>query len=298
MRWIAIGALMLATLSACGAKVSSTKVDTPAEAIDQPAPGLSLLAAAPVPKKRLLRLVAGGEAGLSQAPGHGTDGTALYMPPAAYDGQLMFGLTENLELGVTARWAATRGDSEAGSPPRPDGDRPGQAGIRLRGVTRGETLRLGWAVESGMRQTNLAYGVSVACDVDEVGSEWVPIDGTCRASRRLQGKPFEKDQFYLAAAVYPVIRLADGLYVYAGVAFDEVTSGYERSEVTTTYEDGSTVLEKSDEKFDQEGVVLAVAGLDLSFDDRVGLLLTVQGPPFGTIDLPGPTFEGALSLSF
>ncbi len=296
-RW----SLLLALLcGACAPKLSTTRIETHAESIEQPAPGMSLLAAAPVPKKRILQLTLGGAHSFAEAPGHGVDGTALYQAKTSATGHLMFGVSENLELGITARWSASAPQGAPGAPPPPAESRPAQGGVRLRGLVGEGTLRLGWAAEAGFRRANLAYGVSVACDVDEpLPGEYVPIEGTCRASRKLQGETFTSDDLYLAGSLYPVLRLADGIYMYAGVSFDQVTTGYMRADIIEYYADRTTItIEKDEEEFDTEGVFVPVAGIDIDIDGGVGLLFMVKAPPLGSIDLPGPVYEGALTVAF
>lgn len=294
-RWL-VWISLLAT--GCGPKLSTRLVETHAEAIEQPAPGMSLLAAAPIPKGRIVQLTLGGSHGFSEAPGHGAEGTALYVPATGMAGHLMFGLTESLELGLVARWSAQGTEAPArGAAPPPEGSAPGQGGVRLRGRAGGETLSLGYAVELGFRRINLAYGPSVTCEAEEIGSEWVPIDGTCYASRELQGRAFKKDDVYFALALYPVFRLAEGVYAYAGATLDEAMVGYLRSDVVSQFEHGSS-LEKQEEKFESQAVFLPIAGLDLTFDETFGLLFMVKAPPLGDVDLPGPYYEAALTLSF
>jgi hypothetical protein len=292
--------LLLALLcGACAPKLSTTRIETHAESIEQPAPGMSLLGAAPVPKSRILQLTLGGGHSFAEAPGHGVDGTALYQAQSAAAGHLMFGIAENLELGLTARWSVSKTDGAPGAPPPPAENRPSQGGVRLRGLAGDGTLRLGWAAEAGFRRVNLAYGVSVACDVDEpLPGEYVPIEGTCRASRKLQGHTFTSDDFYFAASVYPVLRLAEGLYVYAGVTLDQITTGYMRADIVDHYETGDITTEKDEEAFDTEAVFVPVAGIDIAFDRSFGFLFMVKAPPLGNIDLPGPVYEGALTVAF
>jgi hypothetical protein len=292
--------LLVLLCGACSPKVSTTRIETHAESIEQPAPGMSLLAAAPVPKKRILQLTLGGGHSFAEAPGHGVDGTALYQAQSAAAGHLMFGIAENLELGLTGRWSVSATEGAPGAPPPPAEKRPVQGGVRLRGLAGDGTLRLGWAAEAGFRRVNYAYGVSVACEVDEpLPREYVPIEGTCRASRRLQGHTFTSDDLYLAASVYPVLRLADGLYLYAGVSLDQLTTGYMRADIVERYENGGTItIEKDEEAFDTETVFVPVAGLEVAIDGGLGLLFMVKAPPLGSIDLPGPVYEGALTVAF
>lgn len=291
--------LLSAALTACGPVVSTKLVETHAESIEQPAPGLSLLAAAPIPRDRTLQLTLGAAHTPSQAPGHGGEGAALYVPPSGVAGHLMFALGEQLELGLALR-GATKSRVEAGSgiPPAPDGERPTQAGVRLRGFAGQKVLRLGYAAELGVRTLNLAYGPTVSCEADQVGGEWVRIDGECEASRQLLGRSFESTQPYLALALYPTLRLSDGVYLYAGGTLDQVTVGYERVDRVTEYQYGAAVLETEEEAYRTEAVFLPIAGLDVQLDDTFGLIFMVKGPPLGAVDLAGPIYEGALTLSF
>lgn len=285
-------------LAACGAPVKTTRIETPAEAVEQLPPGPSLLAARPIDPDRIVRVALGGGHSFAGAPGRGPDGTVLYLPASTLGGTLMFALDENFEVGVVGRLARAGGAGAEGAPPRPTGSGFSAYGARMRVVAGDGDVLFGLATEAGLRTANLAHGVSIACEVEAVGDEWVPIDGTCRASRKLKGRPFDTLDFYLNITVHPTFRLGEGIYLYGGVTLDSVVVGHTRSDVVTEYESGATFTQKSDEGYTEEAVLLPVAGLDLALSDHLGALVMVRGPSLGTIGLPGPYYEAALTLTF
>ncbi len=290
MKYLALPMLMLAT--GCGG-ASYTRVTTHAEAVEQPATGQSLLAAAPIEGDYRVRFTGGGQLGAGDT-GSGQDGAALQTASLSAAGSLAL-RAGPVEIAGVADVPLERANGA------PDTDGARRYGFRIRTSPGRGDWHLGLSFDGGARQINIARGASVSCEVEPSSDGWRQLrgDDQCWANNRDAGTTETYWKPYFATTIYPTLQLAEGVYLYGGLAFDSAAVGYTETEVLAHYESGRTNVEESDRDLDYTLTMQAVAGLDIHLFDAVGLLATVRSQSLvGDVDLPGPVFEGALSMRF
>lgn len=290
MKYLAFPLLMLAT--GCGG-ASYTRVTTHAQAVEQPATGQSLLAAAPIEGDYHVRLTGGGQLGAGNT-GEGRDGAALQTPALTAVGNLAL-RAGPVELAGVADVPLERADGA------PDADATRRYGFRFRASPGRGDWHLGLSFETGAREINVARGAAVSCEVEPDGNGWRQLrgDDQCWANNRRAGETETYWRPYFATTIYPTLKLAEGVYLYGGLAFDSAAVGHTETEILAHYESGRTEVEASQKDLDFAMTMQGVAGVDIHLFDAVGLLATVRSQPlFGDVDLPGPVFEGALSMRF
>lgn len=281
-------ASILCLLSACGAPTYYS-VDTYARGIEQPAVGQNLLAAAPITDDYTVRLTGG--VSTVVADGAQADGPSLYTPRQSLGGGLAI-RAKSVEfefVGGGALSAATGGNA-----PR---EGASFGGLRLRGSPGGDTLRVGIAVEGGLRGYGVQHGTSVICEVEPVGEGWVRTDDGCWASEAFARDAETKLTGYFSATLYPTVQVVEGVYVFGGVGLSSAAVNHTRRTVYKDYEFGPTFRVEEEDEVDWQAVVSAVGGVEAQFGEFASLLFNVRTVPFGQVELD-TVAEAGVSMRF
>ncbi len=286
--------LFLAT--GCGS-AAYTEVTTRARQIEQPNPGQGLLHAQPIDRKDdyVMRLTVGGGFRTDSGGGSGQDSAELQTPLATAAGNLAFRLGP-VEIGGLLDVAAVRAD-DTGS------DRPKKYAMRFRAAPGKGSVRMGLSFDLGGREFVVTDGTSISCEVVADGTGgWTRVRGLdqCWATNNYAGRREVYHRPYFATTLYPSVEIVEGLVVFGGIAADfSPAVSHTRTRVLAHLENGQTDVEEDEYEIEYDPVVMAVAGLDLQLGDHLGLLVNVRSQPiFSDVDLPGPVFEGALSVRF
>jgi hypothetical protein len=289
--------LFIAAATTACSPPTYVRVETGAETIEQPTPGQSLLAGAPIPSDGdpddySARFTLGGGGRTTDDAATGSTGAALISPRTFAGGGLAFNLG-GVELELVARVGTTRG-WEA-----PAESAPAQYGLRLRWTLGGEALFFNVAMEAGLRRINISQGRSLLCDVTPRNGGWVPAPGgTCWHSDQRRGLTDWQLVGYGAATLAPTFRLTKHAYLFGGVSIDTITHSYVREEIWTLY--GGVPVYQSCESTQLQTALVGtwIAGLDLRGDGPIGLLVNVRGGGIFGPDIGPPSAEAALNVRF
>ncbi len=296
MRYALLGLLV----AGCGS--DRTLVATHAETIEELTSGQRLLAAGPIGDDYRFQIVGG--ASMAAGAGSGEDASTLEVGRAVATGMVTIALGHT-ELGYVHHVAATRADGA------PKTWRPQRHGLRARFAPGNETVRFGISFEGGLRNINIARGESEVCDAQRSFTRQVLEPDTSWRQRADEGDCWVNDERvgeaemfwrpYLATTFYPTFSLGDFVYLYAGLAVDSAAVGYTEEEIYLVKVGGRPELEDRDSDLEYLITYQIVGGVDVRLGAHLGLIATVRGQPLRTaarVNLPGPSFDGALSVRF
>lgn len=289
----ALGLALLALLAVGCGPPRYLRVETGAEEIRQPSAGQSLLAAAP-PTGHDVRIAFGG--GVNRGSlAEGTFDSKLSQSSGHVGGELAFTVGDEAEISVVSRGGLGR--------PLTQTALDFQWGLRLRLAPGGERFRLGLSAEVGGRNVSVRQGKSLVCDLEagELPDEWRPAaNGTCFESEFRRGDGDESMVPYLAATVFPTVRVGDNAWLFVGLGLDTLVHHYRSEQVLEVYNNVVSIRRLDETEYETRWVPSAVAGLDLKLDERFGLLLNgrVAGALDGDPDAMAVTVEAAVQAVF
>lgn len=269
------------------------RVETGAEEIRQTSAGQSLLAAAP-PAGHDFRVAFGGGINGGQLA-DGTFDSNLTAASGHIGGEFAVNVGGEAELSVVSRGGVGKAVTDSALDL--------QWGLRLRLAPGNERVRLGLSAEVGGRHVSVRQGTSLVCDLEagELPGEWKPaVDGRCYQSDFRRGLGDESVVPYLAATVFPTVRVGDNAWIFLGLGIDSLVEHYKNEEVLEVYDNLVTFTRDSSTEYNSRWVTTAVAGLDLKLDDHFGMLVNgrLAGVFDGEPDKMAFTVEAAVQAVF
>lgn len=231
--------------------------------------GQTLIAAAPVSKTAGHRLTVG--ASYMPNDGHGLGPEAELRGPQSSLLMALAFYQSVIEIGPVGRWGAW---SESGL---------AEVGGRFRVAPHWGRLGVTVTGELGGRRSMIEFGESTVC-----------VDGSCTASDDRLGESGATWTGYIALSVAPVWKIADGLYLYAGVGVDQLLESYGELE---RYDDEPS-KDRPEVKGQGQFTAVGIGGLDWRIDEGFGVLFGMRTQPLvapkGT---PGRLVELAVSYA-
>lgn len=273
--------VLAAGLAACGPYVTHT---VQSGSIRHLPTGVRLIRVRPAVPDSQLDVALGGTYVPSE-PAEGEFGSPLYTDHTfdlamGYHGQ---------RTGVAMHWSFSMGDPEKAASPdlpaAPDGSDI-QFGVRLHHVAGGDRLLLGLLLEAGIRGYRYREHIVERCLHDGGFTSCREVD-LWDEDEHGHGGSTEDFELYLTPTLLPAVHLGAGHYVYVGVGLDNLTTGWQMTEVSRYESD-------NEEEYFTKNVLPVYAGFDLALADRLSALLNVQ-VPFSSVGAR-PTYGAGLAL--
>lgn len=234
------------------------------------------------------RLTFGGSVPLVREPAVGAFDSPLYTDDALW-GTLEFvwpsvglGLVAGRSIGTPAR-----GPGETPGPPKLA---DGQSGLRFRVDSPGDRFFVTGMLELGVRMYHYREHIVETCNRDTSGEYFCHSSDRWSEPEHGHGGTSSDPEGYLTTSVLPVFRIGDGSYAYAGIGWDNFTTGWEMADVGHPGADYQ-------ERYTYQDVFPVYLGLDVGLTSSVSGLISVQ-LPVGSEGTAVPVVDGGLSVDF